>query len=67
MKRKQIDRLTGKIKEAGLTLVPIKIYQQDRLIKLEIALGKGKKDHDKRHAIKQRDLQREIGREFKIK
>ena len=67
MHRKQIDRLTGKIKEAGLTLVPIKIYLKNRLVKLEIALAKGKKAHDKRASIKERDLQREMGRDFKIK
>jgi SsrA-binding protein len=67
MHRKEIDRLAGKIKEAGLTIVPLKIYQKDRLIKLEIALAKGKKAHDKRQSIKERDIQREIGRDFKIK
>jgi SsrA-binding protein len=67
MHRKQIDKLIGKIKEAGLTLVPLKIYQKDRLVKLEIALAKGKKAHDKRESIKQRDIQREMGRDFKIK
>ncbi len=67
MHRKQIDRIMGKIKEAGLTLVPLKIYQKDRIIKLEIALSKGKKTHDKRNSIKERDLKREMGRELKIK
>lgn len=67
MHRRQIDRLSGKIKEAGLTLVPLKIYLKNRLIKLEIALAKGKKTHDKRASIKERDLQREMGRDFKIK
>jgi len=65
--RKQIDRLNGKIKEAGLTLVPLKIYLKNRLIKMEIALAKGKKTHDKRQVIKERDLKREMGRELKIK
>jgi len=65
--RRQIDRLMGKVKEAGLTLVPIKLYQKDRLIKVEIALAKGKKTHDKRSSIKERDLQREMGRVIKIK
>jgi len=67
MHRKQIDRIMGKIKEAGLTMVPLKIYQKERLIKLEIALAKGKKTHDKRQVIKERDLQREMGRDLKIK
>lgn len=67
MHRKQIDRLIGKIKEAGLTLVPLKVYQKERLVKIEIALAKGKKSHDKRQSIKERDLKREMGREIKIK
>ncbi|PLX65957.1 MAG: SsrA-binding protein [Denitrovibrio sp.] len=67
MHRKEIDKVMGKIKEAGLTLIPLKIYQKDRLIKLEIALGKGKKTHDKRNTIKERDLKRELGRDLKIK
>ena len=67
MHRKEIDRIMGKIKEAGLTLIPLKIYQKGRIIKLEIALGKGKKTHDKRNTIKERDLKRELGRDLKIK
>ena len=67
MHRKDIDRLTGKIKEAGLTLVPISVYQKGRLVKVEIALGKGKKAHDKRNVIKERDIKRELGRDLKIK
>lgn len=67
MHRKQIDRLIGKIKEAGLTLVPLLVYQKDRLIKIEIGLAKGKKSHDKRQSIKERDIKREHAREFKIK
>lgn len=67
LSRRQIDRLMGKIKEAGLTIVPLKVYQKNRLVKVEIALAKGKKTHDKRNTIKERDLQREMGRELKIK
>lgn len=67
MHRKDIDRLVGKIKEAGLTLVPISVYQKNRLVKVEIALAKGKKAHDKRNTIKERDMQRELGRDIKIK
>lgn len=67
MHRKDIDRLIGRIKEAGLTLVPISVYQKNRLVKVEIALAKGKKAHDKRNTIKERDMQRELGRDLKIK
>ncbi|MGE4466004.1 SsrA-binding protein SmpB [Sphaerochaeta sp.] len=67
MKRRDIDRLIGRIKEAGLTLVPISVYQKKRLVKVEIALAKGKKTHDKRNTIRERDLQREMGRDMKLK
>ncbi|WP_283805596.1 SsrA-binding protein SmpB [Seleniivibrio woodruffii] len=67
MKRREIDRLIGRIKEAGLTLVPISVYSKNRLVKVEIALAKGKKTHDKRNTIKERDLQRELGRDIKLK
>lgn len=67
MKRRDIDRLIGRIKEAGLTLVPISVYQKKRLVKVEIALAKGKKTHDKRNTIRERDLQREMGRDIKLK
>lgn len=67
MHRRDIDRLIGKIKEAGLTLVPISAYQKGRLVKVEIALAKGKKAHDKRNTIKERDLKRELGRDIKIR
>jgi SsrA-binding protein len=67
MKRRDIDRLIGRIKEAGLTLVPISVYQKKRLVKVEIALAKGKKEHDKRNSIRERDLQRELGRDIKIR
>ena len=59
---KQIDSLTSKVKEKGLTLVPLKLYIKDSLAKVEIALGKGKKLHDKRESIARREAEREIGR-----
>jgi len=59
---KQIDSLTSKVKEKGLTLVPLKLYIKDSRAKVEIALGKGKKLHDKRESIARREAEREIGR-----
>jgi SsrA-binding protein len=53
LNRVEIDKLTGKIKESGFTLVPISIYFKDGKAKVEIALAKGKKDYDKRHALKE--------------
>lgn len=66
--KKEISRLTSKMAEQGLTIVPLSVYLNSRnLIKAEIALVKGKKSHDKRQAIKERDIQREINRDFKLK
>lgn len=61
----EIKNLTGKIKEAGLTLLPLRIYTKGRLIKLELGLGRHKKKHDKREAIKKREAERDIRRAIK--
>ncbi|MDX8409276.1 MAG: SsrA-binding protein SmpB [Mariprofundales bacterium] len=64
--KSQIKRLIGKLKEKGLTLVPLKLYFNERgMAKLEIGLARGKKMHDKRHALKERDVQRDLQRNFK--
>jgi SsrA-binding protein len=60
LNKNEIKKLIGKKKEQGLTLVPLKIYTKHNLIKLEFGLGKGKKKHDKREAIKKRDQERQI-------
>ena len=59
---KQINNLTSRVKEKGLTLVPLKLYLKDSLAKVEIALAKGRKLHDKRESITRREVEREIGR-----
>jgi SsrA-binding protein len=58
---KQIGNLIRSIKEKGLTLVPLKLYIKGSLAKVEIALAKGKKLHDKRESIARREVEREIG------
>ncbi|MGQ0793158.1 MAG: SsrA-binding protein SmpB [Deltaproteobacteria bacterium] len=63
--RREINRLIGKTRTKGYTLVPVKIYFKDRRAKVEIALAKGKKFYDKREDIKQRDAEREMEKEFK--
>ncbi|MFC1958280.1 SsrA-binding protein SmpB [Chloroflexota bacterium] len=63
--RKEIETLTGKIKERGFTLVPLKFYIKDSLAKVEIALARGKKLYDKRDSIKRREAEREMGRAVK--
>jgi len=65
--RKQIDGLTSKVLEKGLTLVPLKLYIKDSIAKVEIALAKGKKLYDKRESIARRETEREIGRALKRK
>ena len=64
LKQKQIDTLLGKKQAQGLTIVPTKMYVGRRgLIKLEIALGRGKKLYDKRHDIAKRDSERRLLRQ----
>ncbi|HRY60058.1 MAG TPA: SsrA-binding protein SmpB [Patescibacteria group bacterium] len=58
--KKEIEFLWGKTQKEGLTIVPISIYTKNGLIKMEIAVGKGKKKWDKREALKKRDQEREI-------
>ncbi len=58
--RKEIDKLLGKVTKDGLAIVPLSLYLNDKnLVKVEIALAKGKKLHDKREAIKRREADRE--------
>jgi SsrA-binding protein len=64
--KREIRRLSGKIKERGLTLVPTKVLFNDRgKVKIEIALVRGKREYEKRAAIKKRDTDREIRSEIK--
>lgn len=65
LKRKEIDKLIGKIKTTGYTLVPTKVYMKNGFAKVEIALAKGKKNYDKRETLKQKDAKREIERNLK--
>lgn len=60
--REQINRLISKLMEKGLTLVALRLYLKDSIAKVEIALAKGKKLHDKREAIARREVEREMGR-----
>jgi SsrA-binding protein len=63
--RKQIDNLTGRMREKGLTLVPLKLYLKGSVAKVEIALGKGKKLYDKRETIARRETERKIRQAIK--
>ena len=57
----------GQSKEKGYTIVPLKVYFKDSLVKVEIALAKGKKLYDKRADIAKKDMRREAERDFKIR
>jgi len=63
--RRELERLIGKTKERGLTIVPTRIYFRGRHAKVEIALARGKDVRDKRETIRARDTQREIDRELR--
>ena len=63
----ELRRLYGQIREAGLTIVPLKVYLKKGLIKLEIALVKGKKVHDKREILKKKEVNREMERALKAR
>ncbi len=67
MHRYEINKLEGKIKEKGYTLVPLQVYFKDGKVKVEIGLARGKKLYDKRESIAKKDARREAQREFKVK
>lgn len=63
--RREIDQLAGKVEQQGMTLVPTRLYFKDGRVKLELALGKGKAAHDRRHDIAEREARRQIDRALK--
>jgi SsrA-binding protein len=65
MNRSEIRKLIGKVKEKGLTLIPLRLYFKNGKVKVEIALAKGKKAYDKREAIAKKDFQRDQERKIK--
>ncbi len=65
MHKQEIKRLTGKLKEKGLTLIPLQMYFKTGKVKILLGLGKGKAKYDKRRAIQKRDLDREMQREWR--
>lgn len=60
--RGEISRLNGKVKERGLTLIPLRLYFKNGRAKVELGLARGKKQYDKREAIKEREVRREMDR-----
>ena len=60
MHKKEIKRLIGKTEEKGYSLIPLSVYLLRGIIKVELALAKGKRKYDKRHALKEREMKREL-------
>ncbi len=65
LRREQIEKIATKVSQRGYTLVPLRIYFAGGLAKVEIGLGKGKRDYDRRRDIAARDVQREVDRELR--
>ncbi|OON97329.1 MAG: SsrA-binding protein [Candidatus Epulonipiscioides saccharophilum] len=65
--KREITKLFGAISTKGMTIVPLKVYIKDSLVKVEIGLARGKKLHDKRQDIAKKDVRRQNERDFKIK
>ena len=65
MHRRELDKLAGKINEKGFTVVPLALYFKDSLVKVEVALCKGKQNYDKKRTIAGRDQKRALDREIK--
>jgi SsrA-binding protein len=63
--KKEIDKIVGKINSKGMTLVPLSLYFKDNLIKVEVALCRGKQTFDKKQTVKERDLKRDVDRQLK--
>jgi SsrA-binding protein len=65
--KQELKRLQRKVREKGLTLIPLRFYLKKSMVKLELGICKGKKLVDKREDIKQRDVKRDVEREFRVK
>lgn len=65
--KQEIHKMSGKIQEKGMTLVPLRVYLKGSLVKVEIGIAKGKKLYDKRADIAKKDQVREAQRDFKIR
>ena len=62
MHRREINRIAGKLQEKGFTLVPLRLYLKNNLAKVELGLARGKKQYDKRAALREKETRREIDR-----
>ena len=62
LNKKEIERISKKVIDKGITIIPLGIFISNNKLKMKIAVAKGKKDYDKRNSIKERDLKRELQR-----
>ena len=63
MNRQELNKIESKVKEKGITIIPLRLYINKKgIAKIEIALSKGKKLYDKRESIKEKDIKRDINR-----
>lgn len=67
MHKTEIKKLVGKVTERGYSLIPLKLYFKGGIVKVELALARGKKTYDKREAIKKKDQRRELERMAKYR
>ena len=67
MHKKEIQKMVGKIAQKGYTIVPVEVYFKGSLVKVQVALAKGKKLYDKRQDIAKKDKRREAERDFKVR
>ena len=65
LNKSEINKLISKVKEKGFTCVPLKVYLKDQLVKIEIALAKGKHLYDKRETLAKKDIERDTQRQLK--
>ena len=66
LNKRELKKLQNKMKDKGITIVPLKVYFNEKFyVKVEIGLGRGKKNYDKRETIKERDVQKEMKRYLK--
>ena len=67
MHKKEIQKMLGKIAQKGYTIVPVEVYFKGSLVKVQVALAKGKRLYDKRQDIAKKDQKREAERDFKVR
>lgn len=67
LRKKELDYLRGKGLEKGLTIIPLKVYTKQHLIKIELGVGRGKKQYNKKETIKNRDIDRDLRRTLKTR